>query len=117
VKLGVVTSKDPLRTSAILAMLPIEFVCVETPNAVLRGKPAPDHLLMAIARTNVDPAETVYIGDMDVDHQAAMRAGVDYMHAAWGYGNIPDNRTPVVADMREFMELILPAGKRKKGSQ
>lgn len=86
-KLGIVTSKDEKRTHLILGQLETVFEVIQTPNTQYRGKPAPDHLLAAMAITNTDPAETVYIGDMEVDYFAATRAAVDYFHAGWGYSD------------------------------
>jgi phosphoglycolate phosphatase len=105
VKLGIVTSKDDLRTSAILAMLPVTFDVVRTPSASGRGKPAPDHLLAAMALAEVDPVDTMYIGDMDADCEAASRAQVDYAHASWGYGAPPQGCRLVlreIADLDQF---------------
>ena len=84
--LGIVTSKDAVRTNAVISQLKLKFVTIQCPVAPYRGKPAPDHLLLAMAEAGVDPKETVYIGDMDTDYQAAVRAGIDYIHASWGYG-------------------------------
>lgn len=86
VKMGVVTSKDLMRTKAVLAQLDIKFASVQSPNGKLRGKPAPDHVLVAMAEAGEDPADTLFMGDMDTDWQAARRAGIDYVHASWGYG-------------------------------
>lgn len=86
VKMGVVTSKDAPRTKAVLAQLDIRFVSVQSPNDRFRGKPAPDHVLMAMAEAGEDPAHTLFVGDMETDWQAARRAGVAYVHAGWGYG-------------------------------
>lgn len=105
VKLGVVTSKDRLRTSAVLAMLPVDFACVETPDSSLRGKPAPDHLLSAVARANVDPCEALYVGDMAADHESARRGGIDYAHAAWGYGAAPTDGSLVLRGIGDLLAL------------
>jgi len=102
--MGIVTSKDKLRTNAIVAMLPVEFDCVHSPNNSLRGKPAPDHLLMAMAQANVDPSETLYVGDMDADHEAALRAGVDYAHASWGYGGEPQKDCWILSDIADLIQ-------------
>ncbi len=111
-KMGIVTSKDQLRTNAILAMLPVTFTCVHAPDGKMRGKPAPDHLLMAMAQTGVDPAETLYVGDMSADHEAAKRAGIDYAHAEWGYGQTPADNCWKLSGMTDLLQLI-PA--RNKG--
>jgi phosphoglycolate phosphatase-like HAD superfamily hydrolase len=71
----------------------------------MRGKPAPDHLLMAMAQAGSDPAETVYIGDMAADHEAARRAGIDYAHADWGYGRRPGDGSWILSSMRDLLEL------------
>lgn len=99
---GMVTSKDAFRTEMIIKQLPVEFVTIQTPNSIFRGKPAPDHLLVAMAEANVDPEDTVYVGDMDTDAEAAERAGVDYVHAEWGYGKLPKK---VIAVARKFSDL------------
>lgn len=85
-KLGIVTSKDLLRTQAVLRQIRVDFSTVQTPNSYHRGKPAPDHLLLAMAEGRTDPCDTLYVGDMAADQLAACRAGVDYAHATWGYG-------------------------------
>lgn len=114
-KMGIVTSKDQLRTNAILAMLSVTFASVHSPDGKMRGKPAPDHLLMAMAQTGVDPVETIYIGDMAADHEAAKRAGIDYAHADWGYGQTPADECWILSGMQDLLELI-PVRKKSEAS-
>jgi phosphoglycolate phosphatase len=105
-QLGIVTSKDAARTELVLDRLPIGFAVVMTPRDGLRGKPAPDHLLFAMARCNVDPSDTVFIGDMDSDAEAARRARVDYVHVDWGYGARPADclfAAKAPADLQTFL--------------
>lgn len=106
IAMGVVTSKDRMRTNAILAMLAVDFTTVQTPGDKFRGKPAPDHLLLAMAESQIDPADTVYIGDMDSDFEAAKRAGIDYLHAHWGYGTAPTDGTPALSSIKELADWI-----------
>jgi len=87
-KLGVVTSKTAERTRLILDKLDIEFDYVVSPKTGLRGKPAPDQIMFCLAMLNVDPQDAVYVGDMQVDYWAAERAGIDFIHATYGYGNV-----------------------------
>lgn len=86
-RIGIVTSKDETRTLEILKKLDILFDVVECPDGKSRGKPNPDPLFRAMLKCQMDPSETVYVGDMDVDMECAMRAGIDYIHADWGYGD------------------------------
>ena len=106
IKLGVVTSKDKLRTNAVLAQLPVTFATVQTPENKHRGKPAPDHLLLAMAEANADPSDTIYMGDMDADYHAARRADIKYAHAAWGYGEVPGDRVLVLNKFSEIMDAM-----------
>jgi len=85
-KIAVVTSKTAERTNVILEHLDVEFNYVVSPKKGLRGKPAPDQILFCLAMTHTDPKDAVYIGDMQVDYEAATRAGIDFIHASYGYG-------------------------------
>ncbi len=85
-KIAVVTSKTAQRTNVILEHLDVEFNYVVSPKKGLRGKPAPDQILFCLAMTHTDPKDAVYIGDMQVDYEAATRAGIDFIHASYGYG-------------------------------
>lgn len=114
-KVGIVTSKDMLRTSAILAMLPVTFACVHASDGMTRGKPAPDQLLLAMAQTGVDPTETLYVGDMTADHEAAVRARIDYAHAAWGYGRPPDDTSWILSDISDLLGLVRNTSRRADG--
>ncbi|NDV88057.1 HAD-IA family hydrolase [Aurantimonas aggregata] len=105
-QLGIVTSKDAARTELVLDRLSVGFAVVMTPRDGLRGKPAPDHLLSAMAYCNVDPSDSVFIGDMDSDAEAARRARIDYVHVDWGYGARPAGclfAAAAPADLQTFL--------------
>ncbi len=104
-KIGVVTSKDAPRTRAVLSQLDVEFASVQSPNDRFRGKPAPDHLLIAMAEAGEDPCDTLYVGDMETDCRAARRAGIDYVHAAWGYGD-PIPGVPFLDSIEQLPQFI-----------
>ena len=84
---GIVTSKSEDRTHKILLKLP-RFDWVSCPRKFSRGKPAPDQLLYTLAHLKVDPADAVYVGDMQSDKECADRAGVKFIHANYGYGEV-----------------------------
>ena len=62
------------------------FATVQTPESDCPGKPAPYPLLLAASEARVDVRDAVFVGDMDVDCEAASNAGMRFFHAAWGYG-------------------------------
>ncbi|MBT3878791.1 MAG: HAD family hydrolase [Candidatus Scalindua sp.] len=105
-RIGIVTSKDKTRTLEIIKRYNLLFDVVECPEAKERGKPNPDPLFRAMLKCQRDPSETLYIGDMDVDMEAARRAGIDYIHADWGYGNCGiDVIRALIPD--DLLELII----------
>ncbi len=106
VKTGIVTSKDEIRARLVLERLDCRFDIVLTPRSELRGKPAPDALLYAMALLHTDPAHTVFIGDMVSDHEAAKRAGIAYAHVDWGYGDPADGDCDRLSEPQELLTLL-----------
>ncbi len=53
-------------------------------DSVTNSKPHPDGLLHLMERFGVDPAATVYVGDMVADVQAGRAAGVTTVAVTWG---------------------------------
>ena len=88
-KIAICTSKDVKRVNYVIEQFKLpKFDWVCAPKKGLRGKPSPDQLLNTIAFCNEDPKDTVYIGDMQSDYETAQRAGVDFIHANYGYGQV-----------------------------
>jgi N-acetyl-D-muramate 6-phosphate phosphatase len=50
-----------------------------------RAKPFPDPLLFAAERLEVEPSQTLYVGDDERDVQAARAAGMPVLVAGYGY--------------------------------
>ena len=106
IKTGIVTSKNTIKTQKILELLDFSFDIVQSPNNDLRGKPAPDHILYAMSKLEMQASDVLYIGDMDVDYEAAKHAKVDYFHASWGYGTCPDENTIKLKQILNLMDFI-----------
>lgn len=47
----------------------------------------------------------VYVGDTVKDYTSATEAGVDFIHAAYGYGKVPEAKE-AINDLRELPEII-----------
>lgn len=85
--LGIVTSKPKDRTELILNELSF-FNFISCPNNSLKGKPSPDQMLYTLDHLKLCPSEAVYIGDMQTDYDCATAAGVKFIHAKYGYGEV-----------------------------
>ncbi len=55
------------------------FGCVMTASRVASPKPHPEPLLKVLEHYRISPAEALFVGDSDVDRQAAAAAGVPFV--------------------------------------
>jgi D-glycero-D-manno-heptose 1,7-bisphosphate phosphatase len=62
-------------------------MCIDPPTADCEcRKPAPGMLRRAMTRQAVAPADTLFVGDLDIDREAAARAGVRFAWARDFFG-------------------------------
>ena len=54
-------------------------------------------------RNRLEPA--LYVGDTRGDYDAAEEAGISFLHAAYGFGTVPEG-TPLIRDIRELPEKL-----------
>jgi phosphoglycolate phosphatase len=103
IKIGIVTSKDCLRTKKVLKKFSLKFNEIRCSNGMLSGKPKPDKVFSILKKLKISKSNTVYIGDMMVDKKTAKNAGVEYIHASYGYSpkKISHKNT-----IHSFIELI-----------
>ena len=111
INIAVATSKNRERTQSILEKFfaEIDFDYIATPDDVKpgRGKPHPDQLLHCALATGIDPWNSIYIGDMEVDKEASLRAGFQFVHAGWGYGSIKDINDIWFASIKDFVDYLI----------
>lgn len=84
--IGILTSKEKVRTLVILSKLKIKVDLILCPHKNLKGKPNPKQINDLAKKKKVPKNEIVYIGDMIVDKQTAKNAKVDYIHVNYGFG-------------------------------
>ena len=106
IRIGIVTSKNTLKTKKILESFGLLFDIVQTPNDNLKSKPAPDHILHAISELKINAKDALYIGDMNVDYESAKAAKVDYAHALWGYGTCQDENVIKLEKISQLTNII-----------
>lgn len=61
----------------------IDFACGEREG--VKPKPAPDGVFLAMQALGADPAETVYVGDSEVDLATANNSGLKCVAVSWGF--------------------------------
>lgn len=87
-KTAVLSNKADFAVKALVEeYFPNAFFLSQGENEVagIRKKPAPDALFAIMKKTNVTQAETLYVGDSEVDIQTAVNAGVDCVSVTWGF--------------------------------
>lgn len=57
------------------------------------------NIRLVVDRNNLDKA--VYVGDIMSDYNSTMKAGLPFIHAAYGFGSVPEG-TPAIKDIREL---------------
>jgi N-acetyl-D-muramate 6-phosphate phosphatase len=84
---GVVTSKPSVLATQLLTDLELaaRCACIIGADCVTNKKPHPEGLLLACELTNSSPKECVYIGDAELDVEAAKYAGMRSIAALYGY--------------------------------
>ena len=87
-KMGIVTSSPPITTDLTLDALGLTdlFDLVVSEDNSLAPKPDPAYLLKAMEILGVTPEQTIYIGDLPSDLQAAKAAGCQKIGVRWGFG-------------------------------
>ncbi|ALB28277.1 HAD family hydrolase [Companilactobacillus heilongjiangensis] len=92
IKLGVVTSRTNKELQLVLDNFDIEkyFSTFITASKTKLHKPNPEPILKAIETLQIDPAETLYIGDSIYDFQCARNANVEFALASWGSKDNPE---------------------------
>ncbi len=73
----------------------------DTENYGRTGMPKAYNIRLVRDRNGLE--KTIYLGDTMGDYESATEAGVSFIHAAYGYGEVPEG-TPLVRDIRELPE-------------
>ena len=67
------------------------------------GKDKADNIRLVVERNHLKHA--VYVGDTMGDYNSASEAGILFIHAAYGYGEVPEG-TPKALDIRELPRVV-----------
>lgn len=71
------------------------------------GKPKGANIALLMQRGCLKPEETVYVGDTLGDYDAAMEAGITFVFAEYGFGDVPDakERIQTFSDLLQYGKM------------
>ena len=112
-KIGVVSNKVDFATKGLCKAYFGDYIDVaigENEEGGVRKKPAPDSVFEAMRILAAEPANTVYIGDSEVDIQTARNAGLDCISVSWGFKDseflLQNGATRLAATIEELQKLL-----------
>lgn len=110
VSLAVVTNKgSAVAERALEHYLPgFQFDCVHGPDRVSNRKPNAAHLLETLELLGCEPQNSWFIGDHEVDRICAKSAGVNFLAAGYGFGNVEVPSDRCLSSFRDFLVFVEP---------
>jgi len=107
---GIVTNKPAWLTDPLMAALPLSqhSECIVSGDTCAHSKPHPEPILYACSQLEVDPANTLYVGDAERDIIAGQAAGNITACALFGYIQPEDQPERWSADhyLDQAMDLL-----------
>lgn len=103
--LGIVSNCQCGYIEAFLSYTGFETYITEIESYGNTGKPKGDNIALVVKRNGLKPEEAVYVGDILGDYEAATSAGVDFVHAAYGFGKVP-NATARIEQLSDLVEMF-----------
>ncbi len=76
---------------------------MDTENFGHTGLSKGKNIRLVVERNNLKDA--VYVGDTLGDYNSANEAGIPFLHAAYGFGSVPEG-TPFIKDIRELPKKV-----------
>jgi HAD superfamily hydrolase (TIGR01549 family) len=111
-KLGVASNKPKAFSERILEGLGVRYLFEEVmgPEDVVHAKPHPEMIVKLLELVGGQPANTLLIGDTDMDMLAGRGAGVGVCGVRYGYGRVEDierqNPDFMIESPAELLEII-----------
>lgn len=116
VRMAVYSNKSDELAQGVVAHYydPALFVLVRGARPGVPHKPAPEGTTALLAALDADPAETLYVGDSDVDVYTAHNAGLRCCSVLWGFRGAAELRGAgadyLAADAAELERVIRQEG-------
>ncbi len=113
INVGLVTSKDKLRTQELVNHFQLNIDLKVTPELTNKGKPDPEPIIFATKTFACETENTLFVGDMYSDLLTAKRAKCNYLHYVQGYQYLDHiSYGGSISSLLEIKEYIYYFGKR-----
>lgn len=112
IKLGLLTTKGQDQAEKISSHFKFDkyLDVIEGRKNGIAIKPAPDQLLKICAELNIDPKDTLMVGDTELDIQCGKSAGAKTCAVSYGYRDVEEikklNPDYLIDDLKEIIEII-----------
>ena len=110
--LGIVSNCEEGYIEAFLAHHGLAAYFDDTENFGHTGRGKGSNIRLVKERNGLD--WVLYLGDTQGDYDAAAEAGVLFLHAAYGFGTVPEG-TPAIRDFRELPDRVRALDKAQDG--
>ena len=111
IKIGIVTTRlqNTKQTLKIGGLEPKLFDVIITGDEVIKAKPDPEGIFLALKKLKVKPAEALMVGDGAADIEMAKNAKVKTVGVTWGFGgrNIKNSKPDYLIDKIEELLTLL----------
>jgi phosphoglycolate phosphatase len=99
--LAVVSNCKDGYIQAFLDYYELHHLFTDFESAGATGLTKGENIALVLSRNGYATEEALYVGDTIWDMEASMKAGVDFLHAAYGFGSVPEG-TPAVGSPEEI---------------
>ena len=107
IKIGIVTSKDKIRTNDLVEYFQLSIEAIITPELTRYGKPSSEPILYAANKLKVKMNEIIFVGDMQSDMNCAYNSNCLYLHYVNGYQKLNNQMYGgQISSIKEIIEYI-----------
>ena len=103
--LAVVSNCKDGYIQAFLDYYKLRDVFTDFESAGATGLSKGENIALVLSRNGYAIEDALYVGDTVWDMEASMKAGVDFLHAAYGFGTVPEG-TPAVSCPKEILTQL-----------
>ena len=103
--LAVVSNCKDGYIQAFLDYYRLHGIFTDFESAGATGLTKGENIALVLERNGYSVADALYVGDTVWDMEASVKAGVDFLHAAYGFGSVPAS-TPAVGCPMEILNAV-----------